>query len=455
MPADYRIVGKNFPEPIDPLTRVCFIIEIPDALEYRAAIMGQVEWLADWRCWRHDNQDFDNPPQNCLDVAQLFAIAVSESRFEDCPMDCAEMLECLAPLFNDLTTQITTLQAQIEALQTTTETIQQAQNDNATAEKTLEQSEVGDAICGAATGIVEAMHQTTVDTYEDTEAGVVDSALELIPKFIRSVPLFGELPFDELFELVNWYFENQFEDYNADFNAIKTGLICDLKCFVEANDNVFDWDVWKLWLDSLNDKYPGNRAAGMFAKYSPTRQTWINQIAALINKEQSLQAYFDMLGTAWVGGLNNPVECVDCVCAGEWEVDIDFTGASMPPNWTVTSGTHVPGLGILPAAPVGELSVTRVAYNPLDEETILEFIIHTTAYPVDSFGQVFSPFPSGSNYTYNFQEGAPGTDFDCTGLPAIFSADEFQTGVAFFELATTEYMTGLHIEGDGLIPYTP
>lgn len=311
---DLKVTGKNFPTPADPGGRVCFIMEIPDALEYRAAVMGQVEWLADWRCWLHTQEDYADPPAANVEVAQLWAYAVTGARFEECPMDCAEMLECLQPLFDSLTEQVAELQTQVLSLQS-------AAAANGAAERALPQSDISDEICGAATAVVKAMDGINRQNYANTEDSTIDNVFEFIPKFISAIPLFNELPFDELFEFVDWMFEHQIDEYNSDYPLIESTMICDLSCFVVANDNEFTWDVWKDWLDFIGEQsttpgspYENNRAAGLFAKYSPTRQTWLNQIAAQINQETSLQAYFDTLSTAYVGGLENPEDCSACDC---------------------------------------------------------------------------------------------------------------------------------------------
>lgn len=91
-----KIYGKFLPETIDPPERVCFVIEIPDTLQYRAALMGQLEWLADWRCWEHTEEDYYNPPARNIEAAQLFAIAVTDGRFDECGvMSCDDVQDCI------------------------------------------------------------------------------------------------------------------------------------------------------------------------------------------------------------------------------------------------------------------------------------------------------------------------------------------------------------------------
>lgn len=223
------------------------------------------------------------------------------------PITCEMLNACLAPAFAALTDQL-------EALQAAVDEVQQTQENNATAERELSQSTVENELCGGATGVVEAMDATNRQTYAETEAGVVDNVFELVQRFLSAIPIFGSLPFDELFGLVNWMFENQVAEYGVDYDLIKDQMICDLKCFVQANDNEFTWDVWADWLDHVGMAYPTNRAAGLFSRFSPTRQTWINQIAAQLNHDASLEAYFDGLAVAWEGGLLNPTVCEDCNC---------------------------------------------------------------------------------------------------------------------------------------------
>lgn len=87
--------GKSLPETIDPPARVCFVMEMPDTLEYRAAVMGQINWLADWRCWEHTQADYVNPPARNLAAAALWAEANTRAFFQECPVDCEKIIECI------------------------------------------------------------------------------------------------------------------------------------------------------------------------------------------------------------------------------------------------------------------------------------------------------------------------------------------------------------------------
>jgi len=86
--------GKFYPTPADPGDWVCFSISIPNASEYRAAVLGQLTWLTDWRCWRHSQADYSDAPPVNREIAALFSQAVYTARFGDC-MTCEQMIECI------------------------------------------------------------------------------------------------------------------------------------------------------------------------------------------------------------------------------------------------------------------------------------------------------------------------------------------------------------------------
>ena len=96
MPQDgEKFSGKPFPIPANPGSLVCFMIEIPDDIKYRAALLGQIGWLADWRAWRHSSVDYVTEiPEVNIEIAGLFARALLESTFGEC-MDCEGVALCI------------------------------------------------------------------------------------------------------------------------------------------------------------------------------------------------------------------------------------------------------------------------------------------------------------------------------------------------------------------------
>lgn len=235
----------------------------------------------------------------------------------ECPVSlCDELIECLQPLFD-------AIEEKIDTLQTDVDIIQESIEESAARQPEPIIESVANAICGGATAVVDAMNAENVAVYQRAEEGFVDQVFEFIPILIELIPVFGQLPFDEMFELVNVYFENQAVDYEADYELIKDDLICDLKCFVEATpDDAFTIEVWAQWLEYVGSAYPGNRAASVFSRYAPVAQTFVNQIAALINGNQSLQAFFDEMFQVYFAGTQTPVACVGCTCPDLIEIDV-------------------------------------------------------------------------------------------------------------------------------------
>lgn len=276
-----------------------------------AALVSLCEFLS----WRTRYLNF--PGQ---DVISAFA---AETVYNlTTPIDFCELIEpCLAGLYD----AIAAVQGDVTNIQNIVEAIQQTQLDNSAQPVELAQTDIPDEICGAATALVEAMDGANRKTFEDTENSLIDSVFEFIPQFIEAVPLFGSLPFDELFELANAYFENQYTVYKDDFALIKDQLVCDLSCFVTANGDEFTWDVWNEWLVYVGEgtlepdsPYFENAAAEIFRRYAPVYNTFANQIAAIFNRDSSLQQYFDTLALVWQQGMLVPVSCADCDCPEEY-----------------------------------------------------------------------------------------------------------------------------------------
>ena len=73
------------PLTVDNGERICFKISIPNQVEYRAALMGQLNDLGYWFTWDHERADYHNIPQKNLDVASLWGDIVSRGEWVLCP----------------------------------------------------------------------------------------------------------------------------------------------------------------------------------------------------------------------------------------------------------------------------------------------------------------------------------------------------------------------------------
>jgi hypothetical protein len=92
---DYR-KGKLLPDPVVPASTICFHITIPNAVQYRAALVGVISQLSNWYTWDHPTDGTECV--NCNTAAEMFAKAIEESYFdEECgdDMSCADVADCI------------------------------------------------------------------------------------------------------------------------------------------------------------------------------------------------------------------------------------------------------------------------------------------------------------------------------------------------------------------------
>lgn len=273
--------------------------------------------------------DMDTPVQFVMEISQaeftrLFSAVLAGAdllypndahetvwilqRQVDCPVNlCDILIPCLEPLFDAISTQVTNVQNSVNQVIETLE-------ENALQPPAPITNDIEDEICGGASAVIREMNRQNEKVYTDIENSFIDNVFEVIPAIIEAIPAIGELPVDEIFDLANWYFENQADDYEADYAAIEAQMICDLKCFVQANGNTFTYQVWQEWLEYTGTAYPGNRAASVFSRFTEVSLTWINKLAQVIFNQPTLQDYFNTLYQQYFAGTQNPVSCAACEC---------------------------------------------------------------------------------------------------------------------------------------------
>lgn len=96
MPTEDRRVGKLLPSPVTPSTTVCYVIQIPNAVQYRAAFLGQLDVLGRADTWDHPRDGTECAP--CDEAAQLWRTALYNATFsDDCEMDmtCLDVADCI------------------------------------------------------------------------------------------------------------------------------------------------------------------------------------------------------------------------------------------------------------------------------------------------------------------------------------------------------------------------
>lgn len=237
------------------------------------------------------------------------------TKWWDCPVDLCEIIQ------NCIGAQLEAIQASVDALSTSVTNISNTVNNIETStENSATKPPTGitftDASfrCGGALALVDYMHAQNMAVYAEAEASAVDNISEMIIAVLTSIPALQTLPVGALGSLTQSYFENQVTTYEADFALARIEMASLLACMIEDNGNVLTYDVWGDWLEEVEAIVPSNTAATLFARYSPARQTLINQIAALLNADQSLEAYFKQLFAAYNAGEDNPSNaCESCV----------------------------------------------------------------------------------------------------------------------------------------------
>jgi len=256
-------------------------------------------------------------------LAEMWRTAYDETDWEQC-MNCEQLLECLQPLFDGLSAQITSLEAECTALQAAVEQVRETQEENGTKPPTGIENNVAGEICGGSAFVVGFMNTEIRRVYAEAEEGLLDNLLEAAVEVLRAIPVIETLPVDEMLNAVNLYFENQVADYIDDYDILYDDLIGSLACFVEANDNIFDYDVWGDWLVFVGEEYPSNRAAKLFAAFAPIRQSFASDILAGIFNRPTLKQWFDLIYLEYLAGTTVPIACPTYDCPEEWESFMDF-----------------------------------------------------------------------------------------------------------------------------------
>jgi hypothetical protein len=226
----------------------------------------------------------------------------------ECPVSlCDELIECLQPLFDALETKLDSIETKIDSVQETLD-------ENAiTPPEPIEETEAGKR-CGGAAFVVGYMNSEIRRVYAEAEEGLLDNLIEATVEVLRAIPVIETLPIDEMLNAVNLYFENQVADYIDDYDTLYDDLVGSLACFIEANDNTFDYQVWGDWLVFVGEEYPTNRAAKLFSAFAPLRQTFLSDILAGIFNRPTLSQFFDMVYVEYAAGSQVAIACPTYEC---------------------------------------------------------------------------------------------------------------------------------------------
>jgi len=318
-----RLNIENIRKPVaalypDDVELRCVEVMIPDHDGYLWILAAFVAILGNDWAWLGTKPDRQTR-------AQLWQTAYAATLWDLC-MKCEELQECLQPFFDAIQARFDALDIAVEQINQTTQEIRETQQGNSAKETELPEVSPGDAVYAGALALVQAMDRENRKLYEEAELSFVDNAAEWTGQILDLFPAFSAQGVGAGADMANAYFENQVDNYEADYADFEAPAACSLYCYITANDNVLTYDVWGDWLDELDTLIPANACAAVYAKYSPLRQTFLNQIAELFNQEASLQSYFDRLWNAYYAGTLYPItvppEC-DCPeCGIEYTIDI-------------------------------------------------------------------------------------------------------------------------------------
>lgn len=257
-----RRVGRALPSPVNPVSTICFRITIPDAVPYRAALVGVLAELTQWYAWDHARGVNDCP--DCEEAAQLWSAALAGSSYSlDCEdtLDCIDIIPCIetdvdvrkaitdAVLSSpDMTEYITNI------INNTGGIVPNQNNQNLLKPDACDK----DAIFAQASTVVQLLHDITEDIFEAVEVGT--NALERAELLIN---ILGggtrALIADTILQWADIMAETVQEEYAGAYDtALYDELRCELFCRVDDSCVMTIKDVHNFYSDKFSGALPNN-----------------------------------------------------------------------------------------------------------------------------------------------------------------------------------------------------
>jgi len=346
MPKPKSDGGWLLPAIIDPPERKAVCICIPNEINHVTAFWGALQELSYWFNWQRDAE------HKALPTSLVWADIVREAhqKWLDGVMctSCAELIECLQPLIDELNAKLDSIQTTVNNTQTLIENQTDSQKLQAPApftEPTCNEAKV----YSGAIAVIQQMNDMIMDIFEEAEASAPDNQREWADLIWSSVPVLETLPVDEMFFLVDWYFANQMTDYQADYTTTWVDeAACILYCNVVANDCVLDYETLGNSLSQLRAAFPGNKAADIYARFGDaTTPTLGTQIGMFINEIEGGGAgtlkdfFYNLIQTFGIGAQSENPGYGDCNCPEDWCYQWDFTEGDTADTVGGTSGVIV------------------------------------------------------------------------------------------------------------------
>lgn len=313
--ADGKWYGRSLPSPANPGSTICFKMTVPDALQYRAALMGQINFLGLWQAWRHQLTDII-PPENVV-AAELWMEAASTAVFEECVMDiCEQILLCIT---DDPTVQAAIINQVINS-QAFRDAVQGIAGPGSPMTGPQIEALIGDecdedTAFGGWTALVRQMDTNNRDLFERIEVGT--NALERSNIVISAIPGIGVFPADEILGFLDSLINDLAENYAAQYTTtVEDEMRCGLFCLALDNDCGLNFDqlfnyfnerlgssftVESLFLDILS--FIG---AGTWSGTQIVDAMMLFQVAVLRHASKFIDFAVYSLQTTYALGLNDP-----------------------------------------------------------------------------------------------------------------------------------------------------
>jgi len=226
--------GLPLPDPVDPGTFVEYHICIPDAWQYRSALVGAIVELCKYWNWQHTEQDISAAQE----AAFLFKDAVNGAGYwEACMEFCERIIDCInndqdvRQAFRDFVINDPAINTHIkEAAQLAVLTPGQQ------IENILKSGECrNDYLFNEATVLVDLLNTLSEDLLDAIVVGTNPAQrAELI---LSAIPAVGAvIPFDEILQFANVVTQDFQQDYlNKYDEALEDELRCGLFCLFQED----------------------------------------------------------------------------------------------------------------------------------------------------------------------------------------------------------------------------
>lgn len=234
-----RTTGLPLPNPVVPLTSICFTLQVPNALEYRSALKGVLSELGKNWTWAQtageDNQD-------AYTAAELWRQRLLEATYQlDCgdDMSCEDVASCID---TDPAVQAA-IASQLAAGGGGTTVVYNTATQGAPMLPSAYNQPViyardcdNNSLFGSVTAIVQQMDRNNRDFLEVIEVGT--NTRERASQLIAAIPLFETLPIDEAIDYLDKLQSEILENYEAAWtDALADTYRCDLFCIGLNNPN--------------------------------------------------------------------------------------------------------------------------------------------------------------------------------------------------------------------------